>query len=103
VFSRPPRSFAISAGFGAPEPKACPPTPYRPTHALSRQDSLKDTKLLLATAAVRGGRPRDASCASRAAARAPPPAAPLQRAARAPRCAGACGTLTRPRACRRGA
>ena len=51
-----PRSFVLGSnavGFDAP-PKACPPTPYRPTRTpLARQDSLRDTKLLVATSAVR--------------------------------------------------
>jgi membrane-associated tyrosine/threonine-specific cdc2-inhibitory kinase len=52
----PPNSFLLApaaTGFNAP-PKACPPTPYRPTRTpLARQDSLRDTKLLVATTAVR--------------------------------------------------
>ncbi len=69
--------FADTPGFVDARP--CPPTPHRTRHGLNRQDSLKDTKLLVATTSVRlQGRPFElGSCLTRARPRAPT-AAPRQ-------------------------
>lgn len=48
------RSFVPPLFAEATEARPCPPTPYRPLHKMSRQDSLRETKLLVAAGGAPG-------------------------------------------------